>query len=276
VNGFVNQFGDLTGLKDLIPPLRLSFSPYVTTGYRSAPQTNGFLNEWLRNGGMDVKYGLSESIINPASEFIKSNCGEIILSELVKEVVIKNQKIVSIKSENKIYDNFDYVISAIPLYALEKIIPKTTLNINLELEYSTILNIHIWLKENNLNDKFYGLLDSTLHWIFVKENHVNIVISDANYLADKSKEEIYDLVTEELLQFTSINRENILKYKIIKEKRATFVPAIETLNMRPNSRTSIKNLFLAGDWTNTGLPSTIESAVKSGRIAADFILNEAL
>jgi squalene-associated FAD-dependent desaturase len=222
------------------------------------------------------KYGLSESIINPASQFIKSNGGEIILSEMVKEVVIKNQKMVSVKSENKIYDDFDYVISAIPLYALEKIIPKNTMNINLELEYSTILNIHIWLKENNLNEKFYGLLDSTLHWIFVKENHVNIVISDANYLADKSKEEIYDLVTEELLQFTSITRENTLKYKIIKEKRATFVPAVETLNKRPNSKTSIKNLFLAGDWTNTGLPSTIESAVKSGRIAADFILNEAL
>jgi squalene-associated FAD-dependent desaturase len=222
------------------------------------------------------KHGLSESIINPASQFIKSNGGEIILSEVINEFVIKCQKMVSIKSENKIYDNFDYVISAIPLYALEKIIPKNTLNINLELEYSTILNIHIWLKENNLNEKFYGLLDSTLHWIFVKENHVNIVISDANYLADKSKEEIYDLVTNELLQFTSITRENILKYKIIKEKRATFVPAIETLNMRPNSKTSIKNLFLAGDWTNTGLPSTIESAVKSGRIAADFILNEAL
>jgi squalene-associated FAD-dependent desaturase len=222
------------------------------------------------------KHGLSESIINPASQFIKSNGGEIILSEVINEFVIKCQKMVSIKSENKIYDNFDYVISAIPLYALEKIIPKNTLNINLELEYSTILNIHIWLKENNLNEKFYGLLDSTLHWIFVKENHVNIVISDANYLADKSKEEIYDLVTEELLQFTSITRENTLKYKIIKEKRATFVPAVETLNKRPNSKTSIKNLFLAGDWTNTGLPSTIESAVKSGRIAADFILNEAL
>jgi uncharacterized protein with NAD-binding domain and iron-sulfur cluster len=46
--------------------------------------------------------------------------------------------------------------------------------------------------------------------------------------------------------------------------------------MRPNSKTSIKNLFLAGDWTNTGLPSTIESAVKSGSIAADYISNESL
>jgi squalene-associated FAD-dependent desaturase len=222
------------------------------------------------------KTGMSESIINPASHFLKNNGGEIVLSEMIKEVVIKNQRIVTLKSENKVYDNFDFVISAIPLYALEKIMSKNTLNINLELEYSTILNIHIWLKENNLNEKFYGLLDSTLHWIFVKEKHLNIVISDANYLTDKSREEIYDLVIEELLQYTSITKSDILKYKIIKEKRATFIPTIDTVNMRPNIKTLIKNLFLAGDWTNTGLPSTIESAVKSGRIAADFILNESL
>ncbi|MBK7562534.1 MAG: carbohydrate binding family 9 domain-containing protein [Chitinophagaceae bacterium] len=64
VNGFVNQFGNFTGLIDLEPPLRLSFSPYVSTGYRSIPQTNGtgFTGSWLRNGGMDVKYGINESL----------------------------------------------------------------------------------------------------------------------------------------------------------------------------------------------------------------------
>ena len=61
VNGFVNQFGNYTGLKDLQPPLRLSFSPYVSTGYRSSPLSNSYSNTWLRNGGMDVKYGLNES-----------------------------------------------------------------------------------------------------------------------------------------------------------------------------------------------------------------------
>ncbi|MBI5857542.1 MAG: carbohydrate binding family 9 domain-containing protein [Sphingobacteriales bacterium] len=61
VNGFVNQFGQLNELKNIQPPLRLSFSPYITTGFRSSPQTNGYLDEWLRNGGMDVKYGLNES-----------------------------------------------------------------------------------------------------------------------------------------------------------------------------------------------------------------------
>jgi hypothetical protein len=62
VNGFVNQFGIYQGLKDLQPPLRLSFAPYISTGYRSTPNlSNGFNNTWLRSGGMDVKYGLNES-----------------------------------------------------------------------------------------------------------------------------------------------------------------------------------------------------------------------
>lgn len=61
VNGFVNQFGEYKGLQNLQPPLRLSFSPYVSTGFRSSPETKGFSDTWLRNGGMDVKYGFNES-----------------------------------------------------------------------------------------------------------------------------------------------------------------------------------------------------------------------
>lgn len=62
INGFVNQFGDLTGLEKILPPLRLSFSPYVTAGFRTTPQAGkDRMNEFLRNGGMDVKYGFNES-----------------------------------------------------------------------------------------------------------------------------------------------------------------------------------------------------------------------
>jgi len=60
-NGFVNQFGKLSGLENLTPPLRLSFLPYITSGYRSTPTPKGRLNDFLRNGGMDVKYGVNES-----------------------------------------------------------------------------------------------------------------------------------------------------------------------------------------------------------------------
>ena len=192
----------------------------------------------------------------------------------MKGVTVKNQKIVSVKSEKNSYNHFDYVISTLPLYALDKIISKNILGIDLELEYSTILNIHIWLRDINLEEKFYGLLESPLHWMFVKDKHINIVISDADYLANKSNEEIFDFVIAELIQYTAIVREDILKQKIIKEKRATFVLDINTLNKRPCCETPIKNLLLAGDWTDTGLPSTIESAVKSGRIAADHVIQK--
>ncbi|MDP2362923.1 MAG: oleate hydratase [Ignavibacteria bacterium] len=189
------------------------------------------------------KYGLSESLINPAEKFIKKNNGQVILSETVKEMVIENSRVIVVKSENNIYNDFDYVISAIPLFALKKIILKNKKNIkqnlepalsagrlelNLELkqEYSTILNIHIWLNDSKLSEKFYGFLDSSLHWIFVKENRLNVVISDADYLIDKSNDELYDFVMDELVQYISINKSEVQHYKFIKENLRFFLDFI--------------------------------------------------
>ena len=84
INGFVNQFGQLQGLKNLEPPLRLSFSPYITTGYRSSPQSNGYLNEWLRNGGMDLKYGINESFTLDAT--LIPDFGQVISDNVVNNL----------------------------------------------------------------------------------------------------------------------------------------------------------------------------------------------
>jgi len=220
------------------------------------------------------KYGLSESIVNPASEYIKKHGGKIFTSEPVKKIEISNNKIETVTSDKKVYKDFDFVISAVPHYALEKIIDVEILDIDVEFEYSTILNIHIWIDDLILDEMFYGLLNSPLHWIFNKGDHINVVISDADYLAEKSKDEILNLIIDELSIYTSIKKENITNYKIIKEKRATFVPDKNSLSKRPQPTTKIKNLILAGDWIDTGLPSTIESAAKSGRLAADIVLSE--
>lgn len=72
-------------------------------------------------------------------------------------------------------------------------------------------------------------------------------------------------------KYLKIPANQIILYKIIKEKRATFVPSKEILKTRPQQKTGIQNFFLAGDWVDTGLPSTIESAVISGRIAAELV-----
>lgn len=220
------------------------------------------------------KYSLSESIIDPALSFIRKNGGKIISSETVKEIIVKDKKVFQVISEKNIYKDFDFVISAIPFSAFQKIIPKEFLKIDLNLEYSTILNIHLWLKENPLNENFYGLINSPLQWIFKKDSHINIVISDADEIAKKTNEEIIQMTMDELEKYTQIKKQYLTRFKIIREKKATFIPSNKILNKRPESKTNIENFFLAGDWTNTDLPSTIESASKSGRIAAELILSQ--
>ena len=128
------------------------------------------------------KYGLSESIVDPAVEFIISNGGFIRSSEAIKAIVVNNNKAVIVKTETQTLENFDYVISAIPNYSLQKVLNTSEVNIENSFEYSTIVNIHLWTNKLNLKEKFYGFLDSPLHWIFIKDQHINIVISDANYL----------------------------------------------------------------------------------------------
>jgi hypothetical protein len=85
INGFVNQYGDLMGLENLVPPLRLSFSPYVSAGYRGNPQIiEGYNNEWLKSGGMDLKYGISESFTLDAT--LIPDFGQVISDNVVNNI----------------------------------------------------------------------------------------------------------------------------------------------------------------------------------------------
>lgn len=218
------------------------------------------------------KYGLSESYCKNAKEYLVSNGGEIILSEPVENIIISDDMVTEVHSSRKNFLDFDFVVSAIPSFALAKIIEKKSKIVLPEFKYSSILNIHLWLKENKIPEGFFGLINSPLHWVFNKGSHLNIVISDADELVNKSDDELIVMVKGEMKKYFLIDHELISKYKIIKEKRATFIPSNNVINKRPAQKTSIKNLIFAGDWVDTGLPSTIESAVKSGRIAADLLL----
>lgn len=218
------------------------------------------------------KYGLTETYCDQAQIFIERKGGSVFTSRAVTKLSIENNRIVEIQTDKGIISDFDFVISAIPFYALKKIISTDCLSKNPELRYSSILSVHVWLNENPLKKQFYGLINSPLHWIFNKGSHLSLVISDADYLIEKSKEDILDLVKKELYKSTGIDEKNIVDFQIIKEKRATFIPAENIIDSRPSVITNLENLFVAGDWVNTGLPSTIESAVKSGKLASDAIL----
>lgn len=217
------------------------------------------------------EYGLTESYIADTVNFIKDHAGTISTSYTVTGCEVENNRIRKLITTNEIITDFDYVISALPFYSFEKVFDTTLLMKQPQFEYSSILTVHVWLRKNSFTEKFYGLIDSPLHWIFNKNTHITLVISDADYLIERSKEEIFNLIKAELNKFAGIQQDDIKDFQVIKEKRATFIPSVAVQNTRPPVTTKLSNLFIAGDWIDTGLPSTIESAVKSSRMVSEVI-----
>lgn len=84
INGYVNQFGVLEGLKKIVPPLRLSFSPYLSSGYRSTPEKDGYINEWLYSGGLDLKYGINESFTLDAT--LIPDFGQVVSDDVINNL----------------------------------------------------------------------------------------------------------------------------------------------------------------------------------------------
>ncbi|MHB9013263.1 MAG: hydroxysqualene dehydroxylase, partial [Ignavibacteriaceae bacterium] len=127
-------------------------------------------------------YGLSESYCNHAQKFIEENNGRIFFSEPVLSLQIENEKVSEIITSKRTITDFDFVVIAVPLFAIEKFLPDTIAD-KFHLKYSSILSAHIWLNKNPLDKTFYGLIDSEVHWIFNHGTHITIVISHANELA---------------------------------------------------------------------------------------------
>jgi uncharacterized protein with NAD-binding domain and iron-sulfur cluster len=105
-----------------------------------------------------------------------------------------------------------------------------------------------------------------------QSNHVALVISAARGYTDWTKTQLIEMALAELRSVLPQSRDaEVIHSRIIKERAATLSHTIDSDELRPTARTSLQNLFLAGDWTDTGLPATIESAVVSGNVAANLV-----
>jgi squalene-associated FAD-dependent desaturase len=213
--------------------------------------------------------GLTELLVKPAEKMLAKNRAEIKLSETVEKFTIQKNRVIEIVTGKAVYKDFDAVISAVPYSALEKIIDTDTKNF--KPVNSTIVSIHVKLKNNSLSEPFYAFVNSPIHWAFNNKTHLSLVISGADEYSVLPKDKIADLAADELNKYLNIKPEDISGISVIKEKRATYVPDAAFLANRPGTCTRFDNLFLAGDWIDTKLPCTIESAVKSGYSAAGFI-----
>ncbi len=231
------------------------------------------------------RVGLNDLYTDGACDFIKTRGGDVQTGSQVQRLVIERGVVVAIELKDGQRVEGDYFISAVAPEALFAILPDELRNkefAQLEaLGSSPIVSINLWFDRPIIDREFVGLLGTRSQWIFNKDlilspgkqqNQVAVIISAARDFVDWTRNDLVEMAISELHELLPASRAaSLLHSVIVKEREATLSHTVESDSLRPGPRTSIPNLILAGDWTDTGLPATIESAVMSGDVAADMI-----
>ena len=193
--------------------------------------------------------------------------------------------------------SYDYLVIALPFDALDRVLPDSPESVALReqishFENSPITGIHLWF-DRQISDLDHAvLLDRTIQWMFHKSrlqpirtqssngnsggSYIELVVSSSKSLIDKSRNEIVELALAEVREFFPGARSaNLVKSTVIKEVNATYSPRPGIDAHRPSATTGWQRVFLAGDWTATGWPATMEGAVRSGYHAAEVLARAA-
>jgi zeta-carotene desaturase len=219
--------------------------------------------------------------------------GEVQLRGGVRGLVVAEGRVTGVEMENGAVETADYYLSAVPQDILPELLPAAVVDDepvfrNLRnLQTSPITGVHLWFDRTVMSEPFLTLLDSTTQWVFNKTQlsgadsngagqYLQLVISASYSLTQRSRQEIIALCLDELRGvFPAIREAVLVKGTVVKEMSATFSPSPGSDRWRPAQKSPLSGLFLAGDWTLTGWPSTMEGAVRSGYLAAEAILSEA-
>jgi len=218
--------------------------------------------------------GLSAALIRPALKLLSESGAEVRFKARLRGLRWADHRITSLYFREGMLRVApeDAVVLALPPDGCNEIWPEA----KAPVAARTIVNAHFRMdKPASLpwEMPFIGMIGTETHWVFVRENIVSLTISAGDALADKPNWEIANLLWGEASHVIGSAEGRMPAWRIIKERRATFAQTPAQVNSRAGTDTTIRNLFLAGDWTDTGLPATIEGSVKSGFEAASHALS---
>jgi len=166
-------------------------------------------------------------------------------------------------------DANDVVIMAVPGWSAKNLLP----GIKTPTEYRAIVNAHFNYLPPAGQPPLIGVVGGIVEWLFAFDNRLSITISNGDRFVKLPREEFAQQIWDEICQVSNITAP-LPAWQIVRERRATFAATPAQNALRPGTRTDFKNLFLAGDWTDTGLPATIEGSIRSGDRAADLALGK--
>ncbi len=218
-----------------------------------------------------VKRGLTHDLIEPGTKYITKLGGRILLNKRLREISATGDNITSLifSSDTVNLTNNDSVILALPPMTVSQLIPE----ISVPVGSRAIVNAHFRLDRPIQlpgGNPLLGIVGGNAQWLFTRNDVVSVTVSAADELVNLEQNELARLLWNDTAIALEQAKLPIPPTRIIKEKRATFAQTPNNVRRRPGSLTRYNNLFLAGDWTNTGLPATIEGAILSGQIAADI------
>jgi zeta-carotene desaturase len=228
---------------------------------------------------------------------IEQRGGEVNFRSPLRRLRIENDKLAAVLFDDDREESADAYVLALPHRVLADLLPESIKQNDAALSHldkivdAPITGVHLWFDRTVMTEPFLTLLDTTTQWIFNKSalyagansvsaaskgQYLQLVISASYDLLQKPRQEIIDLCLEEVRHALPAAREaKLVKATVIKEPAATFSPQPGVDRWRPIQETSIGGLFLAGDWTATGWPATMEGAVRSGYLAAEAVLRSA-
>lgn len=215
--------------------------------------------------------GLSESLVDPALSLLAARGAEVSFGHRLRALTMSGGAVASLdfgaKGQVDVAAD-EAVVLAVTAPVVADLFPDLTV----PTEFRGIVNAHYRVEPKGDHPPFLGVIGGTAEWIFVKPGHVSVTISAAEHLIDRTAVDLGVTIWRDVVRALDLGAAPMPQWRIVKEKRATFAATPAQLRHRPGPVTAHHNLFLAGDWTDTGWPSTIEGAIRSGFAAAQAII----
>lgn len=216
---------------------------------------------------LQARRSLADCFVDPALSFL-AGCGAAVhLGCRLRHLIFAGDRVVALDlagGKREAVAPEDAVVLAVPAPLAAELVPQ----LSVPLGHRAIVNGHFRLSEPRGAAPPLGLVGGLCQWLFVRNDVASVTVSAADALLDKSADALARQMWREVVLALNLGPQPLPAHRIVKEKRATFLQTPAEVMRRPASATAWRNLFLAGDWTATGLPATIEGSVRSGHTAA--------
>jgi hydroxysqualene dehydroxylase len=257
----------------LVQPLLLA-ALSVDPPEGSAGLAGAVVRETLLAGGhacrpLIAREGLSAVLVEPAVKLLQDKGASVQFGHELREFGMSSGSVGELKfgGDTVAIGPDDAVIMAVPPRPAASLLP----GLKTPNKFRAIVNAHFRFDPPKDMPPLLGVVGGLVEWLFAFPQRLSVTISNGDRLVDMPREELAQAIWRDICKAGGVQGD-LPPWQIVRERRATFEATPEQNALRPGASTAWKNLFLAGDWTDTGLPATIEGSVRSGNRAADLVL----